>query len=80
MENDLGRFRHHPNPAIDFCVEVEELTSIATDRRLGVSNPDNGSLERRVQRAMEFRVGGDLNAIDAKGTLREIETSLLPSK
>lgn len=77
MAEALGRFGHHPNPAIDFCVEVEELMSIATDRKLGVSNPDDRTLERRVERAMRFRVGGDLSAIDAKDELRAIDKAIV---
>lgn len=77
MAETLGRFGHHPNPAIDFCVEVDELMSIATDRKLGVANPDDTSLEKRVERAMQFRVGGDLSAIDAKQEVRAIERMLL---
>lgn len=69
----LGRFGHHPDPAIDFCVEVEELMGIATDRRLGVANLDDDTLESRVDLAMQFRVGGDRGAIDAKGELRAID-------
>jgi len=68
----LGRFDHHPDPAIDFCVEVEELMSIATDRKIGVSNPSDGDLEPRVAKAMEFRVGGDVSAVYAKAELRAI--------
>lgn len=69
----LGKFGHHPDPAIDFCVEVLELMSIATDRKVGVSNPDDASLEGRVNRAMTFTVGGDPSAVDAKGELRAID-------
>ena len=76
MSETLGRFGHHPNSAIDFCVEVEELMSIATDRKMGIHNPDDGTLEKRVERAMDFRVGGDASAIDAKAEVRAIERHL----
>lgn len=71
MTHELGRFDHHPDPAIDFCIEVEELTAMAYNRRVGFDpEPD---LERRVERAMDFRVGGDTNAVIAKEILRAIE-------
>jgi hypothetical protein len=76
METErLGRFGHHPDPAIDFCVEVEtlqgELFDIAcglTEGRMSVSE-----LGRRIEAAMTFTVGGDQNAIDAKDLLRALE-------
>lgn len=68
----LGRFGHHPDPAIDFCVEVEVLEGIAYDRSVGFANPADGSFDERLSRAMEFRVGGDRGAIYAKHRLREL--------
>jgi hypothetical protein len=73
METTLGRFGHHPDPANDFCVEVEEIQSIAEDRKIGFANPDDASLEGRIFRAMQFNVGGDEGAVSAKALLREIE-------
>lgn len=67
-------FGHHPDPAIDFCVEVEELIGMACNRRIGFDREP--TLDGRVERAMMFRVGGDIGAIDAKATLREIEREL----
>jgi len=64
-------FGHHPDPACDFCVEVEEIQAMACNRRIGF-DPEP-SLDARLERAMMFRVGGDLIAINAKATLREIE-------
>jgi hypothetical protein len=74
-----GRFGHHPDPAIDFEVEVDALTAINTDRKLGFYNPEGDSLTRRVERAMQFRVGGVPSCVSAKGNLRRIEASLMPS-
>jgi hypothetical protein len=72
------KFDHHPDPAIDFCVEVEELQGMAYNRSVGFDpEPD---LDRRLEKAMAFRVGGDIGAIDAKQTLREIESSLVSSR
>jgi hypothetical protein len=73
METTLGRFGHHPDPANDFCVEVEEIQSIAEDRKIGFANPDDASLEGRIFRAMQFNVGGDEIAVKAKALLREID-------
>jgi hypothetical protein len=76
MESErLGRFGHHPDPAIDFCIEVEtlqgELFDIAcglTEGRMSIND-----LGRRIENAMAFTVGGDQNAIDAKDLLRSLE-------
>jgi hypothetical protein len=73
----LGRFDHHPDPAIDFCVEVEELQGMAANRKLGFNTEP--TLDERVAKAMLFRVGGDEGAVKAKGLLREIEASLTPT-
>jgi len=72
-------FGHHPNAANDFCIEVEELAAIMLDRENGFPNPDDGDLERRIDRAMLFRVGADAIAVDAKRTLREIEDRCIES-
>lgn len=73
----LARFGHHPDPAIDFCEEVEQLESIAANARMGLTGfgheEDRETLDARIGRAMTFRVGGDANAVQAKATLRELE-------
>ena len=74
----LGRFGHHPDPAIDFCVEVESLSSIVTDKKLGMRADEPWPIER-VRRAMEFRVGGDPACVKAKGDLRDIEQRMKPA-
>ena len=78
QEKALGRFGHHPDPATDFCVEVEELDAIVTDLEIGFPNPvsEREAIAREV-RAMEFVVGGDLIAIQAKAHLRQIEGRLV---
>jgi hypothetical protein len=73
-EERLGRFGHHPDPAIDFCIEVEELQSIHLNRMIDFEN--DPALETRVEKAIDFRVGADLNAIDAKRILRGIYAAL----
>ena len=69
----LGRFDHHPNPAIDFCVEVEEIEGEAYNLRVGFQPMTKADLLERIDRAMHFIVGGDIGAIVAKDRLREIE-------
>lgn len=71
----LGRFNHHPDPAIDFCVEVETLEGMVYDAQVGMTPA--APVFERIDRAMSFRVGGDLNAIAAKDTLRRIERQLI---
>lgn len=72
----MARFGHHPEPAIDFCIEVEELESIALNRKLGLTGfgheADFAGFDDRLDRAMNFRVGGDLNCINAKARLRAL--------
>lgn len=72
----LGKFGHHPDPAIDFEVEVTDLIGEAFEA-------DQGMIERepvvaRIRKAMEFRVGGIPSAIAAKDTLRALETRFCP--
>jgi hypothetical protein len=74
--HSLARFGHHPDPAIDFCVEVEEIQSIVHDRSIGFGNPDDATLGDRIFRAMQFNVGGDEGAVRAKALLRQIEAQV----
>jgi hypothetical protein len=70
----LGRFGHHPDPAIDFEVEVETIQGLLYDATLGVTSLDGISgIVERIDRAMEFRTGGDLGAVAAKQMLRGLE-------
>ena len=75
----LGRFGHHPDPAVDFCIEVEELEAIAESARIGLvgfgHEDDRATLDCRIERAMEFRVGGDGIAVAAKDRLRGLATA-----
>lgn len=69
-------FGHHPDPAIDFCVEVEEIEAMACNRRIGFDpEPD---LDRRIERAMMFTVGGDAGAVQAKHSLQTIAHAIRP--
>lgn len=73
---DTGRFGHSPDAAVDFCIEVEELEAIAESARLGLTGfgheAERETLDSRIERAMEFRVGGDEVARHAKDCLRTL--------
>jgi len=80
VEN-LGRFGHHPDPAIDFCVETEVIENEWTNIKASFLNgtPTRAEVEERLRKALEFRVGGDVNAIAAKASLRAIEIEMRTS-
>jgi hypothetical protein len=69
----LGKFGHHPDPAIDFCVEVDALTGMAHDVHCGLANETEYVV--RLDRALAFNVGGDPHAVAAKANLRELDHS-----
>lgn len=73
----LGRFGHHPHAATDFCIEVEALQGAHFNLTHDIPNPKIGAEEfrQRLERAMDFRVGGDEIAVNAKALLRELEAS-----
>lgn len=77
-ETRLGRFGHHPDPAIDFCHEVECCENDAFDLRIGIGS--RKEVYARVDRAMSFRVGGDIGCIHAKRGLRQLEDALKAGK
>lgn len=77
QDEKLARFGNHPDPAIDFCIEVEKLESRLHQAERGLSKP--GTDPEAVQevcddicRTMDFTVGGDQGAIAAKDVLREL--------
>lgn len=78
----LGRFGHHPDPAIDFCVEVEVLENEALNHSIGFMNdtPSRHEIRNRIDRAMTFVVGGDLNAVAAKALLRRLDAGFPTSQ
>lgn len=51
----LGRFGHHPDANIDFCIEVEAIGSYLADARLGISKP--GESPRVIDTALASRIG-----------------------
>ena len=73
---EVGRFGHHPDAAIDFCIEVEEVESVAENTRLGLCGfgheDDRATLDDRIGTALDFRVGGDAPAVAAKAALRQL--------
>ncbi len=71
MGMNLGKFGHHPDPAIDFCVEVDCLIGMEYDARVGLIPKEE--FEKRYDRAMDFRVGGDQCAVAAKQALRKLK-------
>lgn len=70
-EAELGRFGHHPNPAIDFCVEVDVLKGMVYDAKVGLLDVE--TVNERIFRAMSFRVGGVERTVAAKAHLRRLE-------
>lgn len=71
---ELGRFGHHPDPAIDFCVEVEIIEGLAYDVKVGLA--EKKAVEDRIFRASMFRVGGDGNAVEARKRLLAAESAV----
>jgi len=74
----LGKFGHHPDPAIDFEIEVESLQARLIDAKGGISKlgtePEAPvAVLADIERAMTFRVGGDPSAVRAKQMLRDLE-------
>jgi hypothetical protein len=72
-QEPTGKFGHHPDPAIDFTCEVDAIEGEITDRAAGL--PATMDLGARIERAMQFTVGGDTKAIAAKHDLRKIEAA-----
>lgn len=63
------KFGHHPEPAIDFTLEVEAIENEIADRNAGLT--PTMDLAERIDRAMQFKVGGDAAAVVAKADLRK---------
>lgn len=70
----LGKFGFHPDPAVDFCVEVDVLGAMVYDVHVGLES--RKKLEDRVFKALQFNVGGVPEAVAAKGRLRAIDAML----
>jgi hypothetical protein len=66
-------FGHHPDPAVDFCLEVEAIEGELFDRKAGL--PSTMDMGARITRAMQFKVGGDASAVVAKADLRKYDAA-----
>lgn len=64
-------FGHHPDPATDFCVEVDIIESEITDQRAGL--PARFDICERIAVALCFRTGGVGQSVAAKAYLRRLE-------
>jgi hypothetical protein len=69
-----GRFGHHPDPAVDFAVEVTIIEGMVEDCKAGLEK--HPVVEDRIFKAMQFRVGGTVLAVAAKVALLEAEAKL----
>lgn len=74
MSGKLGRFDWHPDPAIDFCIEVDVLVGMVYDAKIGLLDAD--TVNERIFKAMQFNVGGVQRAVNAKAHLRELEAEM----
>lgn len=74
-DGQLGRFGHHPDPAIDFEVEVGDIEAELINIKGGFENgtPTLDEIRRRIDKAMDFRVGAVETCVSAKHRLRELE-------
>ena len=71
--DQLGRFGHHPDPAIDFCVEVDDIEETIANILANVATiEETAYLHRRINSALQFVARADPWAIKAKRRLREI--------
>lgn len=78
VDDTLGRFGHHPDPATDFEVEVTSLQGRLFNAKHAI--PDKHGVTESVaqvadaiKRAMTFRVGGVETSVRAKSILRALE-------
>lgn len=67
----LARFGHHPDPVIDFCVEVEALEAEHIDRQAGMA--PTMDIAERIFKAMTFKASVNQMALAAKSSLRRLD-------
>lgn len=72
-EKTCGIFGWHPDPAIDFCIEVNDLICEHKSIGYGMGVFTIPELQDRIFKASMFRVGGVIDAINAKADLRKLE-------
>lgn len=70
-EGELGRFRHHPDPVIDFEIEVEEIESILIDCEYGLRDWRAERLDERSSKAFNF-ISVSADGQKAKLALRDL--------
>jgi len=68
LSTSCARFGHHPSPAVDYCIEVDQIMAIAYDCKTGLAS--SIELRARFTTAISFVPGGDLFCILAKNQLR----------
>ena len=66
------RYDHHPDPAIAYEIEVQIIEGLAYNASVGLDDPK--VVQERIDRAMQFRVGGDQGAVAAKQRLRSLRS------
>jgi hypothetical protein len=78
VDDAIGKFGHHPDPATDFEVEVTSLQGRLFNAKHAI--PDKHGVTESVaqvadaiKRAMTFRVGGVETSVRAKSILRALE-------
>lgn len=68
----LSRFGHHPDPAVDFEVEVQDLEAEVYNYNVGFQPLRREQIARRIDIALDFRVGGVPSCVTAKAALRQL--------
>lgn len=69
--DELGRFNHHPDPVIDFEIEIEEIESILIDCEYGLRDWRAERLDERSSKAFGF-ISVSAEGQKAKVALREL--------
>lgn len=54
MTHDTGIFRHHPDPVVDFEIEVQSIEAILLDCELGLRDWKTERLDERSSKAFGF--------------------------
>lgn len=77
----LGRFGHHPDPADDFILEVQEIEQEWGHHKIGFENgtPSIEELRKRVSRAMDSGPFITEACQMAKDALRQVEREMAAS-
>lgn len=79
---ELGPFGHHPDPATDFCCEVEALEGEAEDVRLGLRSqwPFWPRLSRALRAVRLNEIAHDAWTPGAINTLCQLEGRVITGK